>query len=95
MDASVINTAKGSTDRPSARCVADNACPACAASLDSIDDADIATMHTIIPRDRKAAIVLAAVKGEALTRQPDGRPGPPLRATALGTLAGTKEWSVF
>ncbi|MGH6707542.1 MAG: hypothetical protein ACREEK_01105, partial [Bradyrhizobium sp.] len=52
-------------------------------------------MHTIIPRDRKAAIVLAAVKGEALTRRPNGRPGPPLRATTVRTLAGTKEWSAF
>ena len=73
----------------------DDARSACAAPLNSIDDAKIATMHTIVPRDRKAAIVLAAVKGEALTRRPDGRPGPPLRATAVRTLAGTKEWSVF
>jgi hypothetical protein len=41
--------------------------------------------------DRKAAIVLAAAKGDALAR----RPGPPLRATAVQVLAGTEEWSVF
>ena len=57
-----------------ARCVGGDARPACAAPLDSIDDAKITTMHTIVPRDRKAAIVLAAVKGEALARRPDGRP---------------------
>jgi hypothetical protein len=38
-----------------------------------MDDAKIATMHTIVPRDRNDAIVLVAVKGEALTRRPDGR----------------------
>jgi hypothetical protein len=63
--------------------------------LDSIDAAKITTMHSIVPRDRKAAIVLAAVKGEALTRRPDGRPGPRLRATVARNLAGMKEWSVF
>jgi hypothetical protein len=52
-------------------------------------------MHSIVPRCRKAAIVLAAVKGEALARRPDRRPGAPLRATAVQLLAGTEEWSVF
>jgi hypothetical protein len=52
-------------------------------------------MHSIVPRDRKAAIVLATVKGEALARRPGGRPEPPLRATAVQILAGTEEWSVF
>jgi hypothetical protein len=75
--------------------VSDNAGSACAASLNSIDDINIAMMHTTVPKDRKAAIALAAVKGEALTRQPDGRPGPPLRATAMRILAGTKEWPMF
>jgi hypothetical protein len=42
--------------------------------LNSIDDAKIATMHNSPARDRNAAIVLAAVKGEALTLQPDGCP---------------------
>ena len=42
--------------------------------IDSIDAARIAMIQTIIPRDRKAAIVLAAVKGDALSRWPDGRP---------------------
>jgi len=50
--------------------VADNVRSACAASLNSIDDARVTTMHTIATRDRKAAIVLAAVKGEALVRRP-------------------------
>jgi hypothetical protein len=59
--------------------------------LDSIDAAKITTMHSILPTDRKAAIVvLATVKGEALAR----RPGPPLRATAVHIPAGTEEWSV-
>jgi hypothetical protein len=40
---------------------------ACAESPNSIDDAKIATMHTTPARDRNAAIVLAAVKGETLT----------------------------
>jgi hypothetical protein len=31
-------------------------------------------MQSIVPRDRIAAIVLAAVKGEALARRPNGRP---------------------
>jgi hypothetical protein len=31
-------------------------------------------MHSIVPRDRKTAIVLAAVKGEVLARRPVGRP---------------------
>ena len=48
-------------------------------------------MHNIVPRDRKAAIVLAPAKGEALAR----RPGPPLRATAVHIPAGTEERSVF
>ena len=48
--------------------------------------------------------VRAAVKGGALTRQPNSCPtdrcpracfGSPLRATAVRILAGTKEWSVF
>jgi hypothetical protein len=65
---------------------------ACAASLNSGDDAKIATIYTIAPRDRK---ICRPVKGEALTPWPDGRPGPPLRATAARTLAGTKEWFVY
>ena len=81
--------------RPFDRRVADDAGSACAVSLNSIDDADIATMHTIAPRDRKVSILLTAVQGEALTRRPNGHPGPPLRATAVRTLAGTEEWSAF
>jgi hypothetical protein len=60
-------------------------------------------MHSILPTDRKAAIALATVKGEALVRWPGGRPriksgagsGPTLRAPAVQILAGTEEWSVF
>jgi hypothetical protein len=52
-------------------------------------------MHSIVPRDRKAAIALATLKGEALARRPDGRPGPTLHATAAQVLAGKEEWSVF
>jgi len=63
--------------------------------LDSIDAARSVTKHTIVPKDRKTAIVRAAAKGEALASRPDGRPGPPLRAMRSRTLAGTEEWSVF
>ena len=80
-------------DNSFGRRVADDACSARAVPLDSIDAAKITTMHSIFPRDRKAAIVLATVKGEALARRPDGRPGLPLRATAVQVLAGTEEWS--
>src|SRR5450631_2229529 len=101
LDASVTNAAKGRTDNSFGRRVADDS--ACAVPLDSIDAAKIMTMHSIRRMDRNAAIVLAAVKGEALARRPGGRPriksgagsGPPLRATAVQTLAGTQGWSVF
>jgi hypothetical protein len=89
LDASATNAAKGRTGEWLGRRVADGSCSACAAPLDSIDAAKITTMHMILPMDRKAAIVLAAVKGEALARRPDGRPGPPLRATAVQILART------
>jgi hypothetical protein len=92
---SVTNAAKGRTDKAFGRRVADDSCSACAAPLDSIDAAKIATMNSIVPRDHKAAIVLAAVKGEALARGPGGRPGRPLRATAVQVPAGTEEWSVL
>ena len=95
LDASVTNAAKGRTDESFGRPVAYDACSACAVPLDSIEAAKITTMHSIVPRDRKAAIVLATVKGEALARRPGGRPEPPLRATAVQILAGTEEWSVF
>jgi hypothetical protein len=73
-DASVTNAAKGRTDKPFGRRVANDCCSACAAALDSVDAAKISTMHSIVPRCRKAAIVLATVKGEALARRPGGRP---------------------
>jgi hypothetical protein len=83
LDASVTNAANGRTDNSFGRRVGDDPCSAYAAPLDSIDATKITTMHSIVPRDRKAAIVLATVKGEALARRPDGRPGPPLRAMAV------------
>jgi hypothetical protein len=49
-------------DTAFARCVAKDARPACAALVNSIDAATIAATHAILPRDRNAAIVLAAVK---------------------------------
>jgi hypothetical protein len=102
-DASATNAAKGRTDKSFCRRVADDSCAACAAPFDNIEAAKIMTMHSVVPRDRKAAIVLATVEGDALARRPDGRPsdrcpragsGPPLRATAAQILAGTEEWSV-
>jgi hypothetical protein len=73
-DASVTKAAKRSMHTAFAQCVANGARPACVAPVNSIDAATIAATHAILPRDRNAAIVLAAVKGKALTRQPDGRP---------------------
>jgi hypothetical protein len=93
-DASVTNAAKGRTDKSFGRRVADDPCSTCAGPPDNIEAAKITTMRSIVPRDRKAAIVLAAVKGEALARRPSGRPGPPLRATAVQMLAGTEQWPV-
>jgi hypothetical protein len=91
LDASVTNAVKERTDESFGRRVADDSCSACAAPLDSIDAAKITAMHSILRMDRKAAIVLAAAKGEALER----RPGPTLRAAAVQVLAGTEERSVF
>jgi len=62
------------TGRATTRCAGGDVGSACAEPLDSIDAARIATIQTTIPRQRKAAIVLAAVKGAALTRRPGGRP---------------------
>src|ERR1700681_2793954 len=72
LDASVTNAAKGRSGESLGRRVADGSCSACAPPLDSIDAAKITMMHMILPMDRKAAIVLAAVKREALARRPDG-----------------------
>jgi hypothetical protein len=55
----------------------------------------IATIRSMTLRDRNAAIVLAAVKGDALAHWSGGRSGPSLRATALQFLAGMEEWDVF
>ncbi len=91
----MTNAAKGLVGVTAAFWAFGAARSACAVPLKSINNAKLATKHTIVPRGRKRAIVRATIKGEALTRRPNGRPGPPLRATAERTLAGTKEWSVF
>jgi hypothetical protein len=72
-DASVTKAAKGRTDKSFGRRVANDSCSACAVPLGSIDAAKITTIRSIFSTDRKAAIALAAVKGEALARRPDGR----------------------
>src|ERR1700686_1793337 len=92
LDASVTKAANGSASRPFDRCAADEARAACAASPTSIGNVKIATMHATAPRDRKPAIVLAAVQGKAHLRRPRGRPGPPLRAMAVAKVVGTEEW---
>ena len=74
LDASVTKAEKGGTDNSLGRHVADDSCSACATPLDSVDADKIITMHSIVPRDRKAAIVLATAKGEALARRPTGCP---------------------
>jgi hypothetical protein len=56
LDASVTNTVNRLE-----RGVVDDSCSACAAPLDSINAAKITTMHSILPTDRKAAIVVSAV----------------------------------
>jgi hypothetical protein len=64
------------------RCAGGDVRSACAAPLDSIDAARTATIQIKIRRNRKAAVVLAAVKDEALTRWPDRRSRLPVRAMA-------------
>src|SRR5258708_39286044 len=66
LDASVTKAAKGRRDKAFGRRVDDDSCSACAAPLASIEAAKITTMHSIVPRDRRAAIVLATLKGEGL-----------------------------
>ena len=95
LDASVTNAAKGLGGGDAAFWAFGAARSACATPPRNINDAKSTTKHTIVPRVRKRAIVLVAVKDDARTRRPNGRPGPPLRATAVRTLAGTEEWSVF
>jgi hypothetical protein len=92
LDASVTKPAKGLAGEAAACWFVKDDRSACAALLDSIDNAEIATMQAIAPRDRKAAIVLTAVQGKALSRRPRGRPGPTLRAMAVTDLVGTEEW---
>jgi hypothetical protein len=67
----------------------------CEALQDNIDAAKTITALSIDLRDRKAAIVPAAVKNEALTRRPDGGLWPLIRGTAMRNLAGTEEWSAL
>jgi hypothetical protein len=74
LDASLTKTAKGWKDSLLPRCVGGDIRPACAAPLHTIKDARIIAKRIVFPRDRNAAIVLAAVKGDALARRPDGRP---------------------
>ena len=79
-------TISGAQAGPAVCWVLNNACPTCATPLNIIGDAKIATIHTIVLRDRKAAIVLTAVKGKALARRPDGRPGPAAACDGGATL---------
>lgn len=95
LDASGTKTAKGLAGEAAAFWALSAARSACAAPPKSINDAKIATKHTIVARIRKRAIVLAVFKVGALTRWPDGRPEPPLSAMAVRTLVRTKEWFVF
>jgi hypothetical protein len=83
LEASVTKAAKGSMDRPLTRCVADKARSACAAPLNSNDDAKVATMHTIAPKDRNAAFVLAAVQGDAPRSNNGSSTGRALGATSF------------
>ncbi len=43
-------------------------------------------------RNRKPALALAVVQGEARLRRPGRRPGPLLRAMAAADLVETEEW---
>jgi len=75
MDASATKAPKGLVGGPAACwAVKNNTRLARASPLNCIDDAKTATIRTIAARDHKRAIVLAAIKGEALARRPDGRP---------------------
>jgi hypothetical protein len=67
----------------------------CTAPTNGIDAASIAAMHIKISRDRKPVIVLAAVKGKALSRRPKWPPLTAAARDALRSFAGTEEWSVF
>jgi hypothetical protein len=91
LDASLTKAAKGWRDSLLARCVAGEACLACAELLDNTGTARTVTMQSNIRKHRKAAIVFAAVKGDALA----SRPRLVLRTPAVQILAGTKEWRVF
>jgi hypothetical protein len=91
LDASVTNAAKGLGGEAAAFRAFSAAGSACAAPLSSIDDTNITTMHTKVPRDRKAAIVLPTVKAEAVTRRTDDSSGAPMSVTAARSAAGTEE----
>jgi hypothetical protein len=91
LDASLTKAAKGWRDSLLARRVATEACLACAELLDNTGTAQTVTMQSNICKHRKAAIVFAAVKGDAL----GSRPRLLLRTPAVQILAGTEEWRVF
>jgi hypothetical protein len=90
-DASLTKAAKGWSDSLFARGVAGKACLACAELLDNTGTAKTVTMQSNIRQHRKAAIVFAAVKGDALASRPRLQLGTP----AVQILAGTEEWRVF
>jgi hypothetical protein len=91
LDASLTKAAKGWRDSLLARGVAGKACLACAELLDHTGTAKAVTMQSNICKQRKAAIVFAAVEGDALA----SRPRPLLRTRAAQILAGTEDWRVF
>jgi hypothetical protein len=80
-----------------------DAVSACAAFTGTIaNDNTITTVQAAVPKRRKHATVLAPVQGEAASRRPRGRPGPP-RARRLRIWSGrrngaasgrTEEWQI-
>jgi hypothetical protein len=88
-DASLTKAAKGWEDSLLARGVAGEACLACAELLDNTGTARTVTMQSNICKPRKAAIVFAAVKGDALASRPRLLLLLLLRTPAAQILAGT------
>src|ERR1700709_2677082 len=74
LDASVTNSANGLAGDAAACWSVNDDRSACTGLLDSIDNAKTASMHTILPRERKHAAVVAALKGKSLAPRPGGRP---------------------
>ena len=91
LDASLTKAAKGWRDSLLARGVAGEACLACAELLDNTGTAKAATTQSNIRKPRKAAIVFAAVKGDAHACRPRLLP----RTPAVQILAGIEEQRVF